>query len=76
MCGGPGFKIYMANNDWLIVKGKTKHYVSPDIVVGTIDIQGYSATHKLIGSYVNLRYQPRDRQADIIAAFDTFLKTI
>lgn len=75
-CGGPGFKVYISGDDWLIVKGKTKRYIGPHPIVGIDTCPQYSAIHKLIGAYVNLRFQPRDRQADIMAEFDVFLQTI
>lgn len=67
VCGGPGFKIYSVPNSdsWLIFKGSIKLKLAP-----THDI------YKLVSQYVNLRYQPRDRQADIKAQFDAFLQTI
>lgn len=76
ICGGPGFKIYSQGDSWLILKGNKKHYVKPNQSIGDIIFENYSAIHKLIVSYINLKYQPRDRQADIKDRFDTYLKTL
>lgn len=65
VCGGPGFKVYSTGDNWLIVKYKTKVPIPPN-----------HDCYKLVSQYVNLRYQPRDRQADIKAQFDAFLQTI
>lgn len=65
VAGGPGFKIYSTGDDWLIVKGRIKLTLPPN-----------HDQYKLVGQYVNLRYQPRDRQADIKAQFDALVQTL
>lgn len=64
-CGGPGFKVYSQGDNWLIVKGKTKLLLIRE-----------HTYHLLVCQYVNLKYQSRSSQTDIMAEFDTFVQTI
>lgn len=63
MAGGPGFKIYSADNSVIVVQGRKQ-----------IIFKEGDPDFKTVMGYVNLRYQPAGDHEKIKAAFDALIK--